>query len=129
MKFKLKGEQVSRSYTSAGGFQNKRMASGQTFFCSNIKTCSAARSVSKLFSAKISRKGTGEGTLRGLRCLQTTLEENLDRISQSNDSAQACLQDGSEPCMMQGLEVVATKGGPPRRYPKGAAESRRIIDP
>lgn len=32
MKFKLKGEQDSRSYTSAGGFQNKIMASGQNFF-------------------------------------------------------------------------------------------------
>lgn len=49
MKFKLKGEQDSRSHTSAGGFQNKIMASGQNFFfCRNIKTCAAARSVSKL---------------------------------------------------------------------------------
>lgn len=59
MKFKLKGEQDSRSYTSAGGFQNKIMASGQNFFFSVV--------ILKLVQqpAKISRKRTGEGSLYG----------------------------------------------------------------
>lgn len=49
MKFKLKGEQDSRSHTSAGGFQNKNNGiRSKLFFCRNIKTCAAARSVSKL---------------------------------------------------------------------------------
>lgn len=66
MKFKLKGEQDSRSHTSAGGFQNKIMASGQNFFFVVIlKRVQQPGVFLSWLSAKISRKRTGEDSLYG----------------------------------------------------------------
>lgn len=128
MKFKLKGEQDSRSHTSAGGFQNKIMASGQNFFFFVVilKRVQQPGVFLSWLSAKISRKRTGEGSLYGrtMSTIQAGVSADWD----------VCKRPGEDVYRMTVRRVWCRVW---RWWPQEeghlwcpkAAESRRIIEP